>query len=95
MWTSILLGGASHGLGSVCFGPKYKVKIRRCSEGSEVTVSRQKQNALVDTALGNQGIPETRLVTPCQHLCPQQPCTLPIAWFDLNQRHFRQRFGNA
>jgi hypothetical protein len=38
---------------SVCFRPKYQIKIRRFSERSEVPVSREQRNALIDTRLGN------------------------------------------
>jgi len=43
----------------VCPDPNYKVEFCSLGERVEVPVPRDERNALVDTALGDQGVPET------------------------------------
>src|ERR1700690_2428242 len=75
-------------VGSVRPRPKHQIKTRSFGERPEVSVSRKERNAPVDAALSDQRVAEARPAAPCQHPRPQRSCPLPIAWFDLNQRHF-------
>src|SRR2546430_2128847 len=83
------------GARSVCSRPKYTIEARTFGERSKVPVSREQRNASVDAALGNKRVAEACLAALRQHLRSQRSCSLPIARFDLDQRHFRERFGNA
>ncbi len=62
----------------VCAGAKYKVEVCSHGERAEVPVARDQRNALVDTALGDQGIAETGFVARCEHLCPQAEANLKL-----------------
>src|ERR1039458_894041 len=81
-------------VGSVRSRPKHQIKTRSFGERPEVSVARKERNATVDTALGDQRVAEARPAALCQHVRPQRCRPLPIAWFDLNQRHFCESFGN-
>ena len=72
----------------MCPAPKYKIEVCGLGERAEVPVARDDRNALVDTALGDQRIAETRLAALCEHLSPQLSRPLPIARCDLDQRYF-------
>jgi len=76
-------------------GFKYKIKAGGASERPEVPVSREERNTSIDTALGDQRVAEARLAALGQRLRPQGSCPLPVARSDLDERHFRERFGNA
>src|SRR5271169_1277561 len=65
-------------IASVRSGPKYKIEARSFGERREVPIPRQKRNASVDTALGDQRVTETRLAALCQHLRSQPSCPLPV-----------------
>src|SRR6266852_2562225 len=54
-------------LRAVCAGTKHKVEVCRVGECAEVPVTRDERNALVDTALGDQGIAETRPAARGEH----------------------------
>src|SRR6266850_1069260 len=82
------------GARSVRSRPKYKIEARSFGEHSKVPVSREERNASVDAALGNQRVAEACLAALRQHLRSQRPRSLPIARSDLDQRHFRECFGN-
>src|ERR1017187_10401089 len=69
-------------------GPKYKIEARSFGKRSEVPVSREERNASVDTALGDQRVPEARLATFCQNRHSQPSCPLRISRSDLDQRDF-------
>lgn len=49
---------------------KYKIEARSFGEHSEVPIPREKGNASVDTALGDQCVAEARLAPFCQHFRP-------------------------
>src|SRR5882762_8756185 len=87
----LLLDGARQSISR----PKYKFEARSIGERSKVPVSREERNASVDAALGNQRVAEACLAALRQHLRSQRSCSLPIARSNLDQRHFRERFGNA
>ena len=74
--------------------PKYKIEVCGLGERAEVPVARDERNTLVDTTLGNQRIAETGLAAPCEYLSPQRSRPLPITRCDLDQRYFRNCFGN-
>jgi len=52
----------------VCPAPKYNVEVCGLGERAEVPVARDERNTLIDTALGDQRIAETRLAALCEHL---------------------------
>jgi len=64
---------------SVRSGPKDKIEARSFGERPEVTVSREKRNASVNTALGDQRIAEARFAALCQHHRSQPSCLLPVS----------------
>src|SRR3979490_535988 len=82
------------GARSVRSRPKYKIEARSFGERSKVPVSREERNTSVDAALGNQRVAEACLAALRQHHRSQLSRSLPIARSDLDQRHFRERFGN-
>src|ERR1700674_4984854 len=75
-------------LTSRCAGAKHEVEVCSHGERAEVPVARDERNALVDTALGDQRIAETRLASFYQHLSPQRSRPLPVARCDFDQRYF-------
>lgn len=71
------------------------MEARSFGEPSEVPVSREEGNTLVNTALGDQRVAEARLAAFGQCLRPQDSCPLPIAKSDLDEGYVREGFGNA
>jgi hypothetical protein len=77
-------------IGSLRRGPNQEIEAGSAGERPEIPVSRKERNPVINTALGNQGIAETRLAALCQHPRSQLACPLPIARTDLDERQFRE-----
>jgi hypothetical protein len=71
-------------------GSDDKIQVCGVGERAEIPVPRKEREIMVDAALGNQGIAETRFAALCQYLRSQLTCPLPITGPDFDERQLRE-----